>query len=333
MITLTAEPSPPLESPTKALEEIQVHLSRLEVPNPPSSMLRNMPDAADDLGTPGAADDMERSRLLEKLERELDEQEVDWQKLQRYLGRDSLSSIGSPPSQKPDEESGNDGSRRRSSKISQIPSRNMSRRAQARDSLAGIANIDTIRMPESIPQIPRLSVWQQRLAKAQISHEENAPEFSRRPNLNFLSFAKAPKPQLGSPTPPESEDEDEFEAPILDNLVFSATEVRSLWQPRTKSQGNMKDQLWQPPIATKISIQSPETPAKDLRPKPRSKFNELRISTFSLWSRSEDIPQNTTVKGLWGSDLPRPLSVKARPVTQRPLRRPKRMTLLADIGA
>jgi hypothetical protein len=334
MIILTAEPSPPLDSPTKALEEIHVQLSRLEVSNRESlgAMLRKMPDATNDLGSLGAENTMERLKLLENLEREMGEQENDWQKLQRNFCRDSLSSMGTPRSQIPLGESGNDVSRRSSLGISQSPPRNTSRRAKARDNLAEITNAATTLMPGLNPEDSRVSVWQ-RLAEAQKSYEENAPELSRRPSLNFLSIATARKPQLGSPTPPESEDEDEFEAPILYDPVLSSTEVRSLWQPCQISQNSTAGQLWQPSIAAKTGLHSPGTPAKDLRPKQRRSINDLQIRTFSLWSSPKELPQNKIVKGLWGSGLSRSSSVKARPVTQRPPRRPKRMTLLADIGA
>ncbi|KAM3074367.1 hypothetical protein ACMFMG_002825 [Clarireedia jacksonii] len=333
MIILTAEPSPPLDSPTKALEEIQVQLSRLEVPNRESlgAMLRKMPDTTQDIGSLRADNDMERLKLLENLEREMGEQESDWQKLQQNFSRDSLSSIGTPRSQLPPGESGSDISRRSSARTSQISSRDISQRIKAGDNFVGIPNTDTTGTTEPIPKNLHLSVWQQRLAKAQMSYEQNAPELSRRPNLNFLSLKPARKPQLGSPTPPESEDEEEFEAPILEDLVFPTTQVPSLWQHCPKSQNVMAGKLWQPTIATKSDPQSPEIPAKDLRPKQRSSINDLRISTFSLWSNPKESSKNTTVKGLWGSSLSRSSSIKARPVTQRPPRRPRRMTLLADI--
>jgi hypothetical protein len=333
MIILTAEPSPPLDSPTKALEEIHVQLSRLEVSNRESlgAMLRKMPDVTNDLGSLGAETSIERLRLLENLEREMGEQENDWQKLQRNFCRDSLSSMGTPRSQIPREESDNDISRRSSLGISQSPPRNTSRRAKGRDSLAEMTNAAITWMPESIPENPPGSIWQ-RLAKAQKSYEENAPELSRRPSLNFLSISAARKPQLGSPTPPESEDEDELEAPILYDPVLSGREVRSLWQPSQMSQNSLADQLWQPSIVTKTGPESPEAPARDLRPKRRHGNHDLQISTFSLWSIPKEITQNTVVKGLWGSGLSKSSNVKARPVTRRPPRRPKRMTLLADIG-
>ncbi|PQE12578.1 hypothetical protein CJF30_00002463 [Rutstroemia sp. NJR-2017a BBW] len=268
MIILTAEPSPPLDSPTKALEEIHVQLSRLEVSNRESlgAMLRKMPDVTNDLGSLGAENSMERLRLLENLEKEMGEQENDWQKLQRNFCRDSLSSMGTPRSQIPPGEPDNDVSRRSSLGISQSPPRNTSRRAKGRDSLAEMTNAATTWMPESIPENPRVSIWQ-RLAKAQKSYEENAPELSRRPSLNFLSIAAARKPQLGSPTPPESEDEDELEAPILYDPVLSGRAGRSLWQPSQMSQNSLAGQLWQPSIVTKTVPESPETPARDLRPK------------------------------------------------------------------
>ncbi|TGO62913.1 hypothetical protein BCON_0016g00060 [Botryotinia convoluta] len=342
-----AESSPLLDSPGRALQEIQDQLNRIEEPRRPSlgSILRRMP-ATEDLEDLDDDEGMERLRLLENLEREMGEQENDWQNMHQNFSPDSDSSIGSlatpefqesPELRRSTMETADPkrlslGLRRTSSRII---------RQRMRENMAGTSAEDEI-MSSQVQENPSLGDWQQRLANAQMSYMENAPTIShsRSSSINFLSVSKAP---MGSPTPletePETESESEYESEeeIMDNepLVSSPYHPNLLWQPVVQSPKLDTSSLWSS-VHDKASLepsQSPELPAKYLRPAQRRCDVEMVLSSSDLWSKSSlDMqPSSSVAQELWGSTSVQAVTVKARPMTQRPPRRSRRITLLADI--
>src|SRR6202043_1662652 len=76
---------------------------------------------------------------------------------------------------------------------------------------------------------------------------------------------------------------------------------------------------------------SPEPAAKSLRPASRRDLLPLSIASTKLWSKPEPSRVRPCV-GLWGSRMTRPKNIVTRAKTQKPLRKPKRMTFLPDIG-
>ncbi|KAF7923496.1 hypothetical protein EAE99_006755 [Botrytis elliptica] len=342
-----AEASPLLDSPGRALQEIQDQLNRIEEPRRPSlgSILRRMP-ATEELEDLGYDEGMERLRLLENLEREMGEQENDWQQMHQNFSPDSDSSIGSlatPEFQESPE-------LRRSTMETTDPKRlslglrrTSSRiiRQRMRENMAGTSAEDDI-MSSQVQENPILGDWQQRLANAQMSYMENAPAIShsRSSSINFLSVSKAP---MGSPAPletePETESESEYESEeeMMDDepLVASPYHPNLLWQPGVHSPKLDTSSLWSP-VHDKASMepsQSPELPAKYLRPAQRTCDVAMVLSSSNLWSKSSlnMQPSSVLAQALWGSTSVQAVTVKARPVTQRPPRRSRRMTLLADI--
>ncbi|KAF7906292.1 hypothetical protein EAF00_000571 [Botryotinia globosa] len=342
-----AEASPLLDSPGRALQEIQDQLNRIEEPRRPSlgSILRRMP-ATEEIENLDYDEGMERLRLLENLEREMGEQENDWQQMHQNYSPDSDSSIGSlatpgfqesPELRRSTMETADPkrlslGLRRTSSRII---------RQRMRENMAGTSAEDEI-MSSQVQENPSLGDWQQRLANAQMSYMENAPAIShsRSSSINFLSVSKAP---MGSPAPlenePETESESEYESEeeTMDDepLVASPYHPNVLWQPVVHSPKLDTSSLWSP-VHDKASLelsQSPELPAKYLRPAQRICDVEMVLSSSNLWSKSSLNVQSSSVlaQTLWGSTSVQEVTVKARPVTQRPPRRSRRITLLADI--
>ncbi|KAI9650103.1 hypothetical protein NHQ30_000116 [Ciborinia camelliae] len=343
-----ASPSPKLDSPRKALQEIQDQLDRIEEPgrSPLESILRRMSDREEDGGS-DKDDFLERLLLLENLEMEMREQENDWQ-MRKNSNRDSISSISSLST--PQFQASPELTR---SVMETAPSQRLSlglRRSSPlrscnsiRDSMSGISVGDEIMSPQ-IQESSSLGDWQQRLANAQISYMENAPasSHSRNSSINFLSAFKDPDAPMGSPpasgSEPESEPQSEYESEgeIMDEESMCLSDrLDLLWQPMMQSPKGAVSELWSS-TKDKPSLefsQTPEPPAKNLRPARRRSENEMLISSADLWSNPSPNmnPSNVLVQALWRSTSIRASTVKARPVTQRPPRRSKRITVLADI--
>ncbi|KAK6615414.1 hypothetical protein H4I95_00566 [Botrytis cinerea] len=346
-----AEPSPQLDSPGRALQEIQDQLNRIEEPRRPSlgSILRRMP-ATEELENLDYDDGMERLRLLENLEREMGEQENDWQQMHQNFSPGSVSSLGSlstpelqaspelkkSPMETADPKRLSLGLRRTSSRVI---------RQRMRENMAATSAEGEI-MSSQVQENPGLGDWQQRLANAQMSYMENAPTIShsRSSSINFLSVSKAPMespapPDTDSETEPESayEGEHESEEEIMDHEppVSSPYRANLLWQPVVHSPKLDVSLLWSAvnDNAPMQPNQSSELPAKDLRPAQRRSDVEMVLSSKNLWSKSSPNmkPSSVLVQALWGSTPVQAVPVKVRPVTQKPPRRSRRITLLADI--
>ncbi|CAD6448216.1 e6dfdb4e-c340-4126-b299-fb6952bf947f [Sclerotinia trifoliorum] len=341
------EPSPALDSPGRALQDIKDQLNRIEQPRRASlrSILSRMP-ATENVGGFGSDDGLERLRLLETLEREMGEQENDWQKMHQNFSRDSMSSIGTlatPRSEASPELTRSAMDTRASQRLSLGLRRSSSRliRQRMRDNSNGTSAEAEI-VPYQIQESSSLGGWQQRLADAQMSYMENVPtvSHSRNSSMNFLSVSKAPNAPLESPTPTQSmleiESESEYgsegEIEEDERSIPSPYYPASLWQPVVQSPKAAASFLWSSANDTPAS-QSPEPPAKNIRPAQRQIGAEMLPSSGDLWSKPSPNmrPGSVLVQGLWTSKSVRSSTVKARPVTQRPPRRSKRTTLLADI--
>jgi hypothetical protein len=341
VVIRNAEPSP-FESPGQALQQIQAQLKKFEEPSRGSvgSLLRHIPDAT--LTSADAVqDDHGGLRLLENLEKEMGQQENVWQQMQNNLDRDSMSVILTPQKLEPSE---SNISRESSQRSTRTPSRGLSRRARVRSSMTVLSKRDesTCTTSTQSSDNSRASIWQQRLAEAQMEYLENAPALLRKQSLNFLTVFKA---QLGSPTPPDSVDsgtdiETEYESDSENEEIQSSQtsgtiqrELLSLWEAPLPSSKAAASRMWNPPYEPPDSpATSPEPPAKNVRPAKRRLDHALPISSFTLWSKPRSVPNSRSLVGLWGSKPTRPRSIVTSRVTQRPQRKPKRVMLLPDIG-
>lgn len=337
VVVRNTEPSP-IDSPERAMEELQAQLRRFEEPNRGSvgSIIRHLPNGS--AVEEGDLLEDHRFQLLENLEKEMGQQENQWQQMQTNIDRDSISTIMSPPAPPK-----TDLSRESSHQSSRTPSRILSRRARIRSSLTSRSRGEDSTSTASTQSSDnsRASIWQQRLAEAQEEYLENAPVLLRNKSLNFLSIAKSH--QLGSPTPPDSEEsgteietdaESESEAPeaLQAALVVSQKQHLSLWEPTSASLDDGPDRLWSPHHESlAIRNDSPEPPARDVRPVQRRSEISSSIYSSALWSKPKSSESSLPV-GLWGSKPLRTRSIKTRPVTQRPQRKSKRVTFLPDIS-
>ncbi|KAB5566649.1 hypothetical protein GE09DRAFT_958614 [Coniochaeta sp. 2T2.1] len=353
MIIHTAEPSP-IESPEHAIQQIQEQLKKFEQPNR---------DSVESTG--------KRLALLENLEKEMGMQENHWHEMQHDLGRNSMSSVGTTNS--------NRNSRRESVIAAPVPVQREAppppkpNLAQERRALrrSRIRSGSTTKPDEpsqlQVPANSRAGAWQQKLAlaEAEMEYMDNATDASKLRGFNFLTVSKA---QLGSPTPPDSEQsesDEEFPAPPVQPVQLDAAVARAsrgqpqrnaLWVPdNTTPAHRSSGLLWSPPHTRQLQNASPQLPGLTVRPAQRKETSSLTITSSQLWRKPH--PKNRSTTGLWRpswASAPQPAPAPAverttsrpvssqsqsqpqsqkppRPLTQRPPRRNRRVTLLPDI--
>ncbi|KAI1766958.1 hypothetical protein GGR53DRAFT_171810 [Hypoxylon sp. FL1150] len=296
VIVQAAEPSP-LESPEAAYQMIQAQLQRFEQPN------RESVESQD-----------QRLALLENLEREMGQLENKWQ---TRLDRDSMSSVQTP-------------------RPPSIAERRASRRASMRNSTLrpiGEDSVGTLSSQSSglSSENTQASVWQARLAEAQMEYMEHTPDLAmKRNNLNFLSVSKA---ALGSPSPPDT-DESEYEGEMPQSIQLlsaqayqPAVQVHELWKSQSPAQHPTSFGLWAGATGSH-KAEAYELPGLSIRPAMRKTSDPLPIFSLQLWKKSTKRNNAGITSGLWNKYTS--LS-PARPVPVRPPRRNKRVTLLPDI--
>lgn len=306
IIVQETEPSP-IESPSETLETIQEQLRRFEDPNSDSTDNR----------------DLQRMTLLQNLEQEMGVLDNKWSEMHNELQqRDSMSSVRTE-------------SRRESlvaprSKASLAAERRASRRSQLQGRAASKSTWSTHTSQSS--ESTHASIQQVRLEVAQDEYLHNTPTEKR--GLNFLSVSKA-LAQSGSPTPPDT-DEYDSDNDILAHRVqsFIASKTTALlWTPTSPPQDEpVSSMLWNAPTkSANLTAEAPELPGLSVRPVLRKSVEPLNIESWELW-RKGDLPKDHEYNGLWRvHSKQRVTAAKDRPVTQRPPRRSRRITLLPDI--
>lgn len=331
VVVRTREPSPPPDSPERAIKELEDQLKKFEEPNRGSvgSFLSRIPGAAEPSN--------DRTRLLQNLEAEMGLQEDQWKELHTKVDRDSMSQVMTPQASEPSEPSL---SRENSLKNTHTQSRVINRRSRIRSNLTVRSKSQDSDSSVSSSENSRASVWQQRLAEAQMEYMDKAPALVKRKSVNFLSAAKM---QVMSPTPPESVDSDEtdFESSseteettfqTAFQMVTASKRSVHLWQPQAASPKATIGRMWSHPRQSQVSASSPEPPARNLRPAQRRTQLELPITSKSLWTKARSFNSGREFIGLWGSKVVRPKSLAVRRKTHRPMRKSKRVTYLPDIG-
>ena len=115
-------------------------------------------------------------------------------------------------------------------------------------------------------------------------------------------------------------------------MITAQRAAASLWECRPLSYEVPAGQMWNPPDKRIERTTSPEPPAKNLRLAQRLISLPLRVSSSHLWSKAASGPSIWPSAGLWGSRQARPVSIRTRPLTQRPPRKSKQVIFLADIS-
>ncbi|KAK4103316.1 hypothetical protein N658DRAFT_445927, partial [Parathielavia hyrcaniae] len=330
LAAIQAEPSP-LESPGQAIQQIQAQLKNLDEL---------------DQATPQSA--ARRLVLLADLEREMGQQAEHWHEIKHDMGRDSMSSMQTTsPAARP--------SRHESvASVANVAreSIRLSIEAERRVSpLSRSQNNGTLETPNVAARnagSPKMNKWQKRLTEAQMDYMD--ARLLRGSNVAFMQLSRA---QLASPTPLDSDDEapsfsgedvpDDVEAEQRSEAVLTHS---SLWTMPSKEPVLPTGFLWvfvsKPPQEIEVPL-----PGLSVRPAQRKEQAPLPIESSQLWRKPYSIANRAT-SGLWrpvwasaappaepvvrASPKPDPGPQKRpRPLTQRPPRRNKRMTLLPDI--
>lgn len=277
-----------------------------------------------------------RLALLENLELEIGQQESKWQSMQHNLDRDSMSSIQTAESRPV---STVNVVSRSSSSRSIIADRRASRRARMLSESRSRDEDTSVTYSSQGSENPRASQWQTRLAEAQLEYMDNAPDLIlKRNNLNFFSVSKA---GLGSPTPPDSDESDNENEGAYQSLAANVykplAKTHQLWQPISSAKQVASNALWAAPAQVARGADSFELPGLSVRPVSRKESESLTIQSFKLWQKPL-VSTKPRSRGLWTKAIPQrrreseEFRQKVRPVTQRPPRRNKRVTMLPDIG-
>ncbi|CAM1506437.1 Fc.00g060780.m01.CDS01 [Cosmosporella sp. VM-42] len=329
-VVIQAEPSP-LEPPQHALEVIKVQLKKLEEPNREST----------------GSEQRQRITLLANLETEMGQQENQWRQMRNTLvSRDSISTLDTSPKFGPPY-----GSMRNSDLESQqsLKARLAERRASRRLHGHSQTSDDLLSASSRASEYSHGIDWQKKLAEAQMEFMGNRPDLSARAStgMNFLAVSHS-SVQLGSPSPPETDDSgseyDEEIERFSQMDVKCEVRVAGLWCPSdipvTRATAAS---LWTPPVKPRAqSLQPAEDPGRSARSKARKDLEPLTIDSSRLWEKP--IVNRRFSAGLWRGATPphvcdpdpsskaeKVVETKSRPVTQRPPRRSKRVTLLPDI--
>lgn len=324
-MVIEAEPSP-LESPEHALAMIQAQLQNLDQPNNREST---------------ASQQQQRMTLLANLELEMGMQEDQWQQLRTNIGRDSTSTLSSIPSRErgsglvatvPDavEEQSvkNMMQRRRSSRRSRMNAQGKSPASQRR------------RQEEGDLYMEQLEI------QALVSAKSGT-------RMSYLVVQPTSQGPWGSPTPPESEEseseesESESEAlPIEIDRKTTQPTAASLWRPAPileKSTSVSVRALWMPTNLASDLFSHIDTPPRSRgKSLPKTALEPLVIESSGLWrSPARSKAAASAANGLWKAawtpkvtaSPQKPKQVKSvqRPLTQRPPRRSRRITMLPDI--
>lgn len=335
------EPEPEvIDSPGRAIKQIQAQLKMFEGTNRDrdslGSLLGHLPGPAPKTPSGGNAD---RIGLLASLEAEMGQQESHWMQMQHNFDRDSNSvMILSPAVQELREKGHNSPPLEPHSRPTSPPSRSSSTRSitlRSRRSIATTRSTETTSSSDN----SRASIWQKRLAEAQMEFMENAPELQQKQKLNFLDSKKS-LPQPSSPTPPESvnsaDDSTQFDSDSETEDIDENNQPKSmnapLWESKPLPQPIVVENMWiAPRSGSTVRDASPEPPAKSVRPAIRKIHHALKVASSELWSMPPKSTSHIPPVGLWGSRLSRPRSIVTRPKTQRPQRKSRRVTFLPDI--
>ncbi|KAI0483632.1 hypothetical protein F4859DRAFT_406463 [Xylaria cf. heliscus] len=315
----------PIESPRAAYEAIQAQLSKFE------QLDRDMVESP-----------ARRLALLANLEQEMGQLESEWQSNHEHLGRDSMSSMptssrysrrtsAAPSLARP--------SSQRSSVASVIAERRALRRARLQsgggEEQLALSSQDTSESSQNTPRAP----WQTSSVTPHVQYMENAPELpGKRDNADSTSILTA---TLGSSSPLEMDEShshsESEETPRISNLKDKqlSAPIHALWSQRLSDQESVKSWLWKPEICVpREQNQFCELLGLSIRSATRRQLGELKIESSRLWQvESKSMPMGPH-EGLWNNHPSQRLeSGKAlrRPLTMRPPRKNKRVTLLPDI--
>ncbi|KAH8165848.1 hypothetical protein CIB48_g2398 [Xylaria polymorpha] len=312
VVEQSAVPSP-IETPRAAYEVIQAQLRKFE------QLDRDVVESP-----------ARRLVLLADLEQEMGQLESEWQSNHKHLGRDSMSSVRT--------------SLRNSRQTSIVPglSKLSSQRSSVASAIAERRALRRARMQsgggeETLDPSSQNTLQSSENAQG-ASWETRWVEPPTHDSPNLMSI---PKPSLGSPSPPETDESYSYDESEETRRTTSlddnqpAAPVHTLWSQRVSDQESVESWLWKPGTnVPEKPNQFCELPGPSIRPTTRRQFGQLRIESSSLWQNESKSILMEPHEGLWNNAPSQHLEsakTSRRPATIRPPRRNKRVTLLPDI--
>ncbi|KUI69356.1 hypothetical protein VM1G_05596 [Cytospora mali] len=300
-----AEPSP-LPSPEEAFQMIQAQLKKYEQPYRGSTE------------SPGQG----RLALLKDLEKEMGQQETKWASMQQDLdaSRDSLSTFDISPATSSPRTYENDAAIAIVPEQSNYLSRNLSNRsntstaaARRESRRARMASLSSGRSSSRdmgyVMGGSRASLWQRRLEEAEMEFVEYTNEAARKRSTNFFSVSKA---DLGSPTPPasddsETENENWRNVSTLLKAQTDKTDKKTaektatiLWTP-PQAPEIRRGPIWvrpEKPYEQHLPSQDPPLPGPSSRPARRKETAIPSVESTSLWQKPI-LNTTSSTSGLW----------------------------------
>ncbi|KAI1175913.1 hypothetical protein F4777DRAFT_294097 [Nemania sp. FL0916] len=325
-VVAPAQPSP-VESPRAAYEAIQAQLRKFDQLD------------QDKMDSPN-----QRLARLADLEQEMGQLESQRQSNYHHLSRDSMSSIQTSPSRASRPTSTlrpfSISSSLRSSVASAIAERRVSRRARMDSRNSTVTLASPTQNPMYSSEKMTNATEQGLFPKTRTQCTEDASEnLAHHPTLDIL-----PKPKSDSKDPSllimnRSNSKGELNT----NNRISHLSIRRptvmihrLWQQTLPTRASSETLLWTPP--SKLSGETNwrhELPKLRARPRTQSHLKPLTIASTHLWQKISNQMPEQAPNGLWNgrcfSRRPRSMESPTRPVTIRPPRKNKRVTLLPDI--
>ncbi|KFX89606.1 hypothetical protein V490_06914 [Pseudogymnoascus sp. VKM F-3557] len=302
-------PAVVIDTPKRALEEIQAQLKQLEEPD----MLPFIRDRSSSLGD---STQDQRDDLLAEMEKEVGEQENRWQELHENIDRASKGSEDFTP-----------WTTRRNSVASIASSINTAsikeaRKARVRSIVEATQNIVTVTSTRN-GEIAKPGLWKDKLEEAQKSYTSNAPSF-----LNSLSTSKVVTAKQASIRAVGAGGCAVVAIPCPNQRTAKSAQ---LWKPCPPKAVEVVGLLWTlPQESIQVRPCSPEPAALGVRPAQRRTIEPLHLESVHMWFKPSPTRTRPTA-GLWRSKNTRPASIVTRPKTQKPVRKSRAVTFLPDI--
>lgn len=295
-----------LNRPPKALL-IETEPSPLESPEQALDMLEEQLQKLERSSRTSSVAQEQRMTLLADLEKEMGLQETNWQNLRHTIVRDSLSTVAASPQQ-----------------VAQLPSL----WAKVLESRGSKLLGEPTRSDVPVETASR---------KSHLSHTGS--------RMSMLTVSHPTTAQLGSPTPPDTDEDAEIPVMLDDLVIMARASPPTLWRAEVPSPTILKQEasLWSPSASASF-VMPTANPPPQMASRPSNKTNEaLVIESCQLWKPNKK-PATTQSSGLWHLpvpfipfDTPEDLETfettraKPKPLTVRPPRKSKRMTNLPDI--
>lgn len=335
----SATPSPE-SSPHRALKELQDRLRYLDDLEPVAPTVGNKNGFAVSKEQSFGSNE-ERADLLEDLETEMGLQQERWLSMRNDLGRDSPYGPNSAVKVNynkplPALVSGHS----RPSSLESLPQKRTSGKAVGNldissESPVPLSKFSTYHAPRH--DATRATIWKRKLAQAQELYlSMTSASTTRRESMSL--FASTLNSIHDCHAEPDPRSNSQFTSQHMQEKCDSAnvshqsaTSVELLWQPKLSRNIGSDARLWAAPTVSRIQSSYFIPTLRLYRPRKRRQ-PALEIQSTWLWFKPAQTQHPSRHhEDLWSAGKSITVPVR-RPTTLKPLRKPRRISNLADIG-